>query len=883
MGAVFKRELKSYFTSPLGYIVTIIYLLMGGAFFGYMYSSGIAQIEGIFSYMSNFSYFLIPVLTMRSFSEERRAKTDQALFTAPIKISSIVLGKFFAALSIIGAINCITFIYQFIFAVNVNVNWVIFLSCYIGAILFSAALVALGLFISSLTENQMVAAMGSVAAALLLMMTDTLAALVSSIKFLYNALTWMSFSTRFNTFINGLFSYADVAFFISFAAIFLFLTVRIIERRRWAGGSKEQSYALVALITAVGAVVFGWSAVKQFIANGKTAGTSAFTYAVIFTLLAALSSAGLVWSIIKFLRILSSRKKGAVVVSFNQKGEWRCPVCGTHNIDMNNYCIRCDVQRATSKAQAEAYKSKKLSKKRSVKHSAYAMALTAVFVAAIVGLNVAASALSDAYPLTLDLTTNKDYSISKENLKYIEKISRDVTITVCADEDEYSSGTYANLVASTGIYDMSEGMFYLQTEKLLKEYAMRSDKITLQYIDPQSTDFSGYASKYDNEDFSTGDILIECEFKLDGKNVEHYRHLSIDDIYGLEDTSQNQNLYALYYSGYTHAITKSNVETAVTSAIYAVTADKTFEVALITANDGKKVDALQKMMEVNNYSFTEINNLITNDIPEDTDLVIIAAPTLDYSEAELQKLDKFLDVDGKLGKNILYIPDATIQGKNVPNLTAFIAEWGFTVQDGIALGTDSNTYTMSEDNLPTAIFGTKGDSEYLSALGSKDYLYLADYYTAISVAFEEDESRKTEVLVSLPESAVCVPIDATSAEDIKTKGPFAAIGVASDVGYDEDKNASYSRVMVVGGLEIIESRYNSISQIGNLNAILSAINYIFEVDDIGITFDARTLSTATFNVTNANSSTFMYIIFVGIIPLAVLVACVIMYVRRRHL
>ena len=94
MSAIFKRELKSYFTSPLGYIVILLYLLLGGALFGYMFRSGYAQIESIFSYMSNFSFFLIPVLTMRLFSEEKRAKTDQALFTAPIKITHIVMGKF---------------------------------------------------------------------------------------------------------------------------------------------------------------------------------------------------------------------------------------------------------------------------------------------------------------------------------------------------------------------------------------------------------------------------------------------------------------------------------------------------------------------------------------------------------------------------------------------------------------------------------------------------------------------------------------------------------------------------------------------------------------------------------------------------------------------
>lgn len=879
MGAVFKREFKSYFTSPLGYIVVILYLLMGGMLFSYMFRSGYAQIESIFSYMSNFSFFLIPVLTMRLFSEERRAKTDQALFTAPIKITHIVMGKFFAALAIVGIVNLITIVYEFIFSVMVGVNWLTYLSCLLGTMLFSAALTALGLFISALTENQMVAAMGSVAASLVIMMMDTIASLVSSIDFLYEALTWASFSTRYGTFINGLFSYADVAFFVSFTAIFLFLTVRIIEKRRWAGGSKEQGYALVALLTLAAAGLLGWTAVKQYISNSNAQSTSALAFAIVFTILTAAAVFGCVWSAVKFSRIHSSRKKGTVIVKLDQKGEWKCPVCHTQNNDMNNFCTKCDIQRVDNEAQAAAYV--KPSKKRSVKHGTYALVLTAVFVAVIIGLNVAASALSDAYPLTLDLTSNKDYSISDENLEYIEKISRNVTITVCADKTEYYDGTYANLLSSNGVYDTSGGQFFNQTEYLLKEYEMRSDKVTVQYIDPQSTQFTSYASKYTSESFTTGDILIECEFELDGKQVKHYRHLDAFDLYTIESTQENQNYYSLYYSGYSYALHESNVETAVTSAIYAVTSDKTFNVALITANGGQKVDNLQTLMESNNYSFTEISNLVTQDIPDDTDLIIIAAPTMDYSENELKKLDDFLDLDGERGKNIIYIPDAS-QGDNVPNLTAFIGEWGFKVHSGYAYATDSNTYYYS----PTIVFGVADeDSDYLGGLGDTDYIYLAESYTTVSVSFEENESRQTENIISLPESTVCYPIDAGDKwmpEDAEIKGPFVAMGIASDVSYDDDYNPSYSRVMVIGGMQFITSSLNSESSVGNLNAILSSVNYMYDIKGETISFDPRTLDYTTFEVTG-NSSTFMYIFFVAIIPIAILITCIVVCVRRKHL
>ena len=879
MSAIFKRELKSYFTSPLGYIVVLLYLLLGGALFGYMFRSGYAQIESIFSYMSNFSFFLIPVLTMRLFSEEKRAKTDQALFTAPIKITHIVMGKFFAALAVIGLVNVITFIYQFIFSVMISVNWVSYLSCLLGTMLFSAALISLGLFISALTENQMVAAMGSLAATLVIMMMETIASLVQSIDLLYKVFNFIAFNTRYNSFISGLFSYSDVAFFISFTAIFLFLTVRIIEKRRWAGGSKEQSYALVTLLTFASTIIFGWQAVNQFITNNNNPNTSTLVFAIVFTLITLVSAAGSVFSALKFVKIHASRKKGTVVVSLDHKGEWKCPICNTRNTDLNNFCVKCDIQRVSNQAQAAAYV--KPSKKKSVKHGAYALVISAVFVAIIIGLNVAASALAEAYPLTLDLTKDKDYSISEENLAYIEKISRDVTITVCADKKEYSDGTYASLIASNGIFDYSSGAFFQQTELLLKEYEVRSDKVQVQYIDPQSTEFSAYSSKYSSETFSTGDILIECEFELDGKTVKHYRHLDAFDLYTIESTQQSEEFYQYYYYGYSYILHESKVETAVTSSIYSVTSDKTFEVALITANGGQKVDALQSVMEVNNYSFTEIDSLVTKDIPENTDLIIIAAPTMDYSENELKKLDEFLDLEGERGKNIIYIPDATTQGENLPNLTAFIGEWGFQIHNGFAFATDASTYYYS----PTIIMGTAEDSEYLGGLGDTEYLYIANAYTAISIGFDESEKRKTENIISLPESAVVWPVEADDkwTPDIaEEKGPFTAMGVATDVSYDEEYNPSYSRVMVIGGMDYISSGFNSEASVGNLKAILSAVNHMYDIKGETISFDPRTLNYDTFEV-SGNTSTFMYIIFVGIIPLAILLACIFICVRRRHL
>ena len=233
MSAIFKREMRSYFTSPIGYIVVILYTLLYGFFFTRLYQSGMPDMSILFGYSFTLTLFLMPVLTMRLFSEERRQKTDQALFTAPVNLSAIVLGKFFAALCVFLLAQITTLVFELIFAFNVSVDGIGYFCCLLGSTLTASALIAVGIFISSLTESQIVAAIGGIGVSILLAIMDTLASTIS-VKWLSTAVGWISFSGRFNTFCTGILDYANIAFFLSFTAIFLFLTVRVQEKRRWS-------------------------------------------------------------------------------------------------------------------------------------------------------------------------------------------------------------------------------------------------------------------------------------------------------------------------------------------------------------------------------------------------------------------------------------------------------------------------------------------------------------------------------------------------------------------------------------------------------------------------------------------------------------------------
>lgn len=236
MLTIFKREFKSYFSSPFGYAFIAILWILFGLFFTLLYAGGSSQTNSIFNnYYVNISLMVafIPVLTMRLMSEDKRLKTDQLLRTAPIKSVDIVLGKFLAAFAIFAIGISITLVYQIFLACFVSVDWMVYLGCLVGVLLFGAALIAIGLFMSSLTESMVVAFVCSAAVSLVLVMLDFLTYLING-GLISKIISWISFSGRYSAFASGIFDYSNAVFFLSFAAVFLFLAVRVTETKKWA-------------------------------------------------------------------------------------------------------------------------------------------------------------------------------------------------------------------------------------------------------------------------------------------------------------------------------------------------------------------------------------------------------------------------------------------------------------------------------------------------------------------------------------------------------------------------------------------------------------------------------------------------------------------------
>lgn len=234
MGAIIRRELSAYFRSPIGYIFCAVYIFFSALFFRTVLLSGMSsQFPQIYYSMINVILLTLPILTMRLFSEERRQKTDQILITSPIGVLPLVLGKYLAAMAVYSVCVLFTVIYAVVFSFFADPGWALVLGNIFGSLLFGSAFIALGMFISSLTESQVVAAIGTFFVATIFIILDVIPMLITNQAAL-DFIEWISFYGRYTPFSEGIFDFSSVIFFLSFSALFIFGTTQVIERRRWA-------------------------------------------------------------------------------------------------------------------------------------------------------------------------------------------------------------------------------------------------------------------------------------------------------------------------------------------------------------------------------------------------------------------------------------------------------------------------------------------------------------------------------------------------------------------------------------------------------------------------------------------------------------------------
>lgn len=234
MTAILKRELGSFFTSAVGYVVMAVYYFFAGLFFYYYcLESNSKDMATIFSNMFMITVLVIPIITMKSFSEEKRQKTDQALLTSPLGLGEIVIGKFLGAFIMFLCCMAIYVLFAFTLSVYSAPDWSVFIGNLLGTILLGGAMIAINIFISSLTESMTISAVVGICAGLAIFFVDSIAELVS-ISWISTAISSLSFVGHYENFTTGILSVSDMVFFLSVIALFNFLALRVLEKRRWS-------------------------------------------------------------------------------------------------------------------------------------------------------------------------------------------------------------------------------------------------------------------------------------------------------------------------------------------------------------------------------------------------------------------------------------------------------------------------------------------------------------------------------------------------------------------------------------------------------------------------------------------------------------------------
>ena len=243
MFSLYKKEVQSYFCSPFAYVVSALFLLV----FSLSFISGISSMDSnvlkfSFSniFYNNFFYFIfmIPLLTMRSFAEERKSHTETLWLSAPITIPQVVFAKYFAVVTVFALMMVLSLFFPLIAWWHGSVIVSSLFCGYLGFLLWGMVCIAIGIMVSAMTDNPILAAVFGEAAMILVIFLDnfTSSALIQSLPAVAKVFTWFSTEVRFGAFSQGLFSLADLVFFLTISLVVLVWTIIIIEKRRWSRG-----------------------------------------------------------------------------------------------------------------------------------------------------------------------------------------------------------------------------------------------------------------------------------------------------------------------------------------------------------------------------------------------------------------------------------------------------------------------------------------------------------------------------------------------------------------------------------------------------------------------------------------------------------------------
>jgi len=495
--------------------------------------------------------------------------------------------------------------------------------------------------------------------------------------------------------------------------------------------------------------------------------------------------------------------------------------------------------------------------KRRLKYGSLATVLTVGFLVALVLVNVIVSLLLERFPLDIDLTKDNRFALTEDSIDYIQDLSRDVRITVLADESDFKD-------AGNGSSQVSD--LYKQAYEVLKNYTKYSNRLALSFVDPVKN--PTVTQKYPNESFSTGDIIVESDLRM--------KKVALSSLFS---SKQSQYDGSVTY--------RSEAEQNFTSAIMYVTDDNPVSVSLLTGFDTPDVSAYTDILKSNNYEVVE-QDLLTEEINPAASFVVLPQPSADLNADQVRKLETYLDNDGRFGKGLVFIASRTAPVG--PVLKNFLADWGVEISDGFVFETDDRNVLQSYYNILVSV-EEESITEKMGTAASAPLM--VSYARPMRLLFTEstDDSgnvtytsgnRRSYIVARTPETSVEIPAD--FGEDFdpfsEEQQSFPAVVMTARTKYDGATPLT-SYVVSIASSEMVSSAYMTYQMFSN-GSLMAAINEQLAAKKSQVTILPMDITVSNITITQGQVRMYL-VVLVVLVPLFVLAAGVAVWLRRRHL
>ncbi|MER2081657.1 MAG: Gldg family protein [Ruminococcus sp.] len=479
-------------------------------------------------------------------------------------------------------------------------------------------------------------------------------------------------------------------------------------------------------------------------------------------------------------------------------------------------------------------------KSRRARHGSLAIAIVIAVTALVVVLNIIVGLLVDRFPsLKADFTANSAYALQEDTEDYLSHMSKDAKLYILSKESDFESG----------------GQYFVQAKNLLEKMVAVSDgKLTLEYVDVTSN--PSFTSKYGNIDWKSSDVLavVECG--------EQYQGLTLDECF-----TYNQEYYSMY--GY-REYDSTTIEQAVVTGVLNVATEDKVVVDFLKIGGEADYSTLKSVLTSNAYQVNEVS-LLTADLDEDAKFAVIFAPTVDLDEETAEKLQKWLENDGKYGRNLIYIPSP--ENVNTPNAEALIEQWGMKLTEGFAFETSEDHLLSGGDYFA---FITDYGDYYTENMKNKDIPVMVYQTRGIEVTDENN----AHALLKTSSRAGIVPYE--PGEDWKMEDAITGSPIAVAAEGTKKSGDNESKLIIFGSDRMFASGFMKMNSINNTEFIMSVFNTTSDKDNETVTITGKSLANTELGVTDLGTTSAMMIVFVAVLPLGILLAGIIVWIRRRN-